>query len=76
MTSKEIQGTSYGLARNMQAQKEIRGMLHQVVCEKHDYVTVTQTTSTMVGGMEVKNTKKNWIQCRKCGKTLSTDGQL
>lgn len=75
MTRKEIQGTVYGLARNMQAQKEIRGLLNQLACEKHDYVTVTQITSTMVGGMEIKNTKKNWVQCRKCGKTLQADGQ-
>ena len=93
MTSKEIQGTAYGLARNMQAkrdimtaldglvqnkdsQKSINQLYNQRVCEKHDYVTVTQITSTMVGGLEVKNTKKNWIQCRKCGKTIPSHGQL
>lgn len=75
MTSKEIKGTVYGLARNMQAQKDVRSLYSQVSCEKHDYVMVTQTTTTQIGSKVEIRGKKNWLQCKNCGKILPSDYQ-
>jgi hypothetical protein len=41
------------------------GLYLQVECEKHEFVTVTQTT-TSAGGNGVQTT--SWVQCRLCGK--------
>ena len=49
--------------------------MQQVVCEKHEYICVTQTTSVTMDGKEEIKSKKNWLQCKKCGKTLAFGGQ-
>lgn len=41
--------------------------LYQQVCDKHEYVFVTLTT-TLNDGTTTKEVKKNgWLQCKKCG---------
>ena len=43
---------------------EIR--LYQRVCEKHDFVTVVQTTTR--DGKEID--RKEWMQCKNCCVTI------
>lgn len=41
-------------------------MFLQTVCKKHEYILVTQTTTTTG-----KNNKtKTWMQCKHCGNIL------
>lgn len=76
MTTRKLNGHVWGLMQNRGSQQAINKMYNQVVCEKgHDYISVTQTTSVTMGGKEEVKSKKNWLQCKKCGKTLAIGGQ-
>ena len=75
MTSRKLNGHVWGLIQNKGSQQGINQLYNQRVCEKHEYVCVTQTTSVTMGGKEEIKSKKNWLQCKKCGKTLAFGGQ-
>lgn len=49
--------------------------MQQVSCEKHEYVIVTQTTTVNIGGVEHLQSKRNWLQCKNCSKTVAFGGQ-
>jgi hypothetical protein len=46
---------------------------YRVVCEKHEYITVTQTTTQNVGGVTSEIKREQWMQCSKCGKLLNNE---
>jgi len=41
---------------------------YRIVCDKHEYVQVTQTTTNNSPTNPVNETK-HWMQCKKCGHT-------
>jgi hypothetical protein len=45
--------------------------LFQRACNKHEYIMVTQTTSTTKEGKTVINKSTSWMQCKHCGMTLN-----
>lgn len=75
MTTRKLNGHVWGLMQNKGSQQSLNQLYNQRVCEKHEYVCVTQTTSVTMGGKEEIKSKKNWLQCKKCGKTLAFGGQ-
>lgn len=46
---------------------------YQVVCEKHEYITVTQTTTQNAGGVVSEIKKSTWMQCKNCGKMVNNE---
>jgi len=49
-------------------QKPPVNLFHQVVCEKHEYVLVTLTTTKKMENTVIELDEKSWMQCKKCGK--------
>lgn len=49
---------------------------NQIVCEKHEFITVTQTTTQNAGGISTEIKKISWVQCRKCGKNFNNAQRL
>jgi hypothetical protein len=43
----------------------------QGVCNKHEFIMVTQTTSMIKDGKTVTNKSTSWMQCKHCGMTLN-----
>jgi hypothetical protein len=44
--------------------------IYQRVCEKHEMVLVTQTTSTAIGNLPTSIVDtRTWMQCKNCGYT-------
>ncbi len=56
---------------NQQA-KSISEMFYQYHCDKHEYIIVTQTTSTTKEGKTEINKSNSWLQCKHCGHSLIT----
>jgi len=54
---------------NQQEQQKNIGF-YQRVCEKHEYITVTQTTSTEKEGKTIVNKSTSWLQCKHCGQGI------
>lgn len=53
-----------------QASKSLADMFIQHKCDKHEYIMVTQTTSTTKEGKTIINKSTSWMQCKHCGMTL------
>lgn len=60
---------------NSNKQITMTGLFHQIICEKHDFTVVTQTTSTSGLPENPPNIVKNWLQCKNCGKTIPLPSQ-
>lgn len=60
---------------NQQA-KGLNEMFMQKVCDKHEYIMVTQTTSTTKEGKTEINKSNSWMQCKNCGKSIYPSAQL
>lgn len=43
---------------------------YRVVCEKHEYITVTKTITQSAGGVISEIEKSTWMQCKNCGKKI------
>ena len=49
---------------------------YQTICENHDFIMVTQTTTQNAGGVSTEIKKTSWMQCSKCGKILNNEQRL
>lgn len=62
---------------NLQARQSQQQMfINRVTCDKHEYITVTQTTSTTKNGVTEINKSNSWLQCKHCGKTIGADNMF
>ena len=50
---------------------------YHIVCDKHEYTTVTQTTTQNTGGgIRTVIKESSWMQCKKCGKIIGNEQRL
>lgn len=56
---------------NLLNQQKSNQLFLQKVCDKHEFIMVTQTTSTTKEGKTVINNSTSWMQCKHCGMTLN-----
>lgn len=54
--------------------KQQQQMFIQRICDKHEYVLVTQTTTN--NAPIPLNTSHSWLQCKHCSHTLPIPSQL
>ena len=56
--------------QNIEQSQYYNGLL-QNVCKKHEYVTVTQTTTQTIMGKTEKIKETSWLQCKHCGHSMT-----